>query len=89
MTGTESATNRQRVRAALAKLLEADQNGNSYLYFRASDLQEVDPGISAAMAGSHLPEIEAESPLSDGLIVERYTDSRCGPTLWIVKRNAE
>lgn len=89
MTSTESATNRQRVRNALTDLLEADQNGNSYLYFRASDLQEVDPEISAAMASSHLPEIEAESPLSDGLIIERYTDSRCGPTLWIVRENGE
>ena len=60
-------------------------NGNRYLYFRASDLQEVDPEMSAAMAGSHLPEIEADSPLSNELIVERYTDSRCGPTLWILK----
>ena len=60
-------------------------NGNRYLYFRASDLQEVDPEMSAAMADSHLPEIEADSPLSNELIVERYTDSRCGPTLWILK----
>ena len=85
MSGTESAINRQRVRNALANLLEADQNDNSYLYFQASDLQKVDPEISAAMVGAHLPKIEADSPLSDGLIVERYTDRRCGPTLWIVK----
>lgn len=87
MTTTESPTNRERVENALATMLETDENGNSYRYFRASDLEEIDPEVSSAVARSHLPTIEEESPLSNGLIVERYTDTDCGPTLWTVRRD--
>ena len=86
MSTTESPTNRERVENALAMLLETDDNGNSYRYFRASDLDDIDPEVSSAVAGSHLPAIEEESPLSNGLIVERYNDMDCGPTLWTVRR---
>ncbi|EMA43570.1 hypothetical protein [Halococcus sp. PRR34] len=86
MSTTESLTNRERVENALAALLETDENGNSYRYFRASDLNDIDPEVSGAIAGSHLPTIEEESPLSNGLVVDRYTDTDCGPTLWTVRR---
>ena len=85
----ESSLRRQRVQDALAELLDADEHGNSYRYFRASDLVDVDPELSSAMVGSHLPEIEEESPLSSGLSVERYTDRRCGASLWTVGRETE
>lgn len=87
MTSTE-LSNRRRVQNALATLIDTDQNDNSFRYFRAADLVEIDPELSAAMVGSHLPKIEDESPLDGGLIVERYADRRCGATLWIVRRES-
>ena len=45
MTTTTSPTTRQRVQDALATFVESDQNDNSYQYFRASDLQEIDPQV--------------------------------------------
>jgi hypothetical protein len=89
MTTTTSPANRQHVQDALATFVESDQNDNSYQYFRASDLQEIDPQLSGAIIGSHLPTIEDESPLASGLIVERYTDANCGPTLWTVRREEQ
>ncbi|EMA54860.1 hypothetical protein [Halococcus salifodinae] len=86
MTIIQDRTNRERVEDTLLTLLETDENGNSYRYFRASDLAEIGPEVSGAIAGSHLPQIEDDSPLSNGLIVERYNDTDCGPTLWIVRR---
>jgi hypothetical protein len=66
--------------------LSADEHDNSYRYFRASDAAEVDAELSPAMVGSYLPRIEAESPLLSGFVVERYTERRCGASLWIVTR---
>lgn len=86
MTAIESNSRRQRVQDALAALLSADEHDNSYRYFRASDVVDIDSELSPAMVGSYLPRIEAESPLSSGLIVERYTERRCGASLWIVTR---
>ena len=45
MTTTTSPTNRQRVQDALATFVESDRNDNSYQYFWASDLQEIDPQV--------------------------------------------
>ena len=53
----------------LANLLDADQNGNSFRYFRATDVEEIESELSAAMVGSHLSKIEDESPLDGSLIV--------------------
>ena len=89
MTTTQPKTNRQRVQDALADLLEVDEHNNSYRYFRASDVAEGNSELSPAMVGSHLPQIEDESPLSNGITVERYTDRRCGASLWIVRRASE
>lgn len=86
---SESNPRRQRVQDALADLLAADEHDNSYRYFRASDVADIDAELSAAMVGSYLPEIEDESPLSSGLSVERYTDRRCGASLWIVRRDIQ
>jgi hypothetical protein len=66
--------------------LSADEHDNSYRYFRASDVAEVDAELSLAMVGSYLPRIEAESPLLNGFVVEQYTERRCGASLWIVTR---
>lgn len=89
MTTIEPKTNRQRVEDALADLLEADEHNNSYRYFRASDVADRDSELSPAMVGSYLPQIEDESPLSNEITVERYTDRRCGASLWIVRRASE
>jgi hypothetical protein len=87
MTTTESKSRRQRVQDALRDLLNGDEHDNSYLYFRASDVVDVDPELSPAMVGSYLPRIEADSPLPSGLAIERYTERQCGASLWIVKEN--
>jgi len=87
MTATESKSRQQRVQDALRHLLNADEHGNSYRYFRASDVVDVDSELSPAMVGLYLPRIEAESPLPSGLAIERYTERRCGASLWIVKRD--
>lgn len=86
MTPTEPKPNRQRVEDALADLLEADEHNNSYRYFQAADLPDIDSRLSASMAGYHLPKIETDSPLNNGISVERHTDSQGNPTLWIVQR---
>ena len=89
MTLSEAEVNRQRVQNALSILLDADDNGNSFRYFRAADLEEIDPDVSATMAGSHLSDIADASPLESGIIVERHTHSRNNATLWIVRRKSE
>lgn len=85
----ESNPRRQRVQDALADLLAADEHGNSYRYFRASDVAGIDSELSPAMVGSYLPEIEDESPLANGLTIDRYTDRRCGASLWIVRKDTQ
>jgi hypothetical protein len=85
MSATEPKTNRKRVQDALVNLLKADEHDNSYRYFQAADLQQIDPDLSPAIVGSYLPKIEADSPLSNGLIIERYMDRRCGASLWLVR----
>ena len=87
MTATESKSRQKRVQDALRDLLDADEHDNTYRYFRASDVIDIDPELSPAMVGSYLPRIEAESPLPSGLAIERYTERRCGASLWIVKRD--
>ena len=89
MTNTDPKTNRQRVQDALADLLEADEHNNSYRYFRASDVADRDSELSSMIVGSHLPEIEDESSLANGITIERYTDRRCGSSLWIIRRASE
>ena len=89
MTLSEAETNRQRVQNALVTLLDTDDNGNSYRYFHATELHDIDPEVSANIAGSHLPDIEDASPLENGIIVERHTHSRNNATLWIVRRESE
>lgn len=86
MIASESKTNRRRVQDALVTLLDTDENNNSYRYFRAADLQRVDSDLSPNIVGSHLPKIESDSPLDDGLVVEQYTNRRCGASLWIVRQ---
>ena len=83
----ELFTNRERIENALAELLDADENGNSFRYFRAADLAEIDPELSGKMVGSYLPTIEEESPVSNGVIVEEYNETNCGPSLWTVRRD--
>lgn len=85
MTATAQKTNRQYVEEALVNLLEGDKHNNSYRYFRAASLANSNPALSAAIVGSYLPKIEKDSPLDNGIIVERHTDSRCSATLWIVR----
>jgi hypothetical protein len=77
MTATGSKSRQQRVQDALKQLLNADEHDNSYRYFRASDVVDVDPELSPAMVGSYLPQIEAESPLPSGLAIERYSERQC------------
>ena len=89
MTTPESKTNRQRVQDALTALLDADAYNDNYRYFHAADLREIDPEVSATMAGSHLSDIADASPLESGIIVERHTHSRNNATLWIVRRESE
>ncbi len=89
MTNADPKTNRQRVQDALADLLEADEHNNSYRYFRASDVADRDSELSSTMVGSYLPEIEDESSLANEITVERYTDRRCGASLWIIRRASE
>lgn len=89
MTTADPKTNRQRVQDALADMLEADEYNNSYRYFRASDVADRDSELSSTMVGSYLPEIEDESSLANGITVERYTDRRCGASLWIIRRASE
>ena len=84
---TEPPSNRRRVHDAVARLLDADANDNSHLYFRASDLTRFDADLSPAAAGTHLSSLAADSPLADGLIVEQYTERRCGASLWLVRRD--
>lgn len=89
MTPTEPKSNRQHVQNALADFLDADEHNNSYRYFRAAVIADDDSDLSAAMVGTHLPKIEAESPLPNGLTIERHTDTQCRATLWVVSRNGE
>jgi hypothetical protein len=89
MSVSEAKLNRQRVRDALAEFLEADEYGNSYRYFRAGDIAEKDPHLSAAMVGKHLPKIEAKSLLPDGLTIKRRTETQCRATLWVGKKDSE
>ena len=76
----------QRVQNVVGDFLDSDEYGNSYRYFRAADIADSDPELSAAMVGSYLPKLEDESPLSSGIAVARHTDSRNSATLWIVRR---
>ena len=46
MTATGSKSRQQRVQDALKQLLNADEHDNSYRYFRASDVVDVDPELS-------------------------------------------
>jgi hypothetical protein len=86
MATSTSKPNQQQVEEAVTNLLEADEYNNHYRYFRASDVAEGDPGLSSAMVGTYLPEIEDDSPLENGVIVEVYTDRRCGASLWIARK---
>jgi hypothetical protein len=89
MTITEAKSNRQRVQNAVVDFLENDEYDNSYRYFRAGDIAEGDPHLSAAMVGTYLPEIEAESSLPNGLTIERRTETQCRATLWVGKKDSE
>ena len=82
-------TNCERVKEALARYLEADEYANGFRYFRASDVADVDPSLSSAIVGSYLTDLASGSPLSNGLVVESYTERRCGPSLWVVREAEE
>ena len=86
---TDLSPGRQRVEDALVELLDTDKYDNNFRYFRAADLQAIDSELSSAVIGSYLPQIEGDSPLSSGLIIERYTDRRGGASLWIVRNETE
>ena len=78
-------SNCQQVQDALVTYLEADEYANGFRYFQASDVADVDPSLSSTIVGSYLTDLAFGSPLSNGLVVESYTERRCGPSLWIVR----
>lgn len=57
---------------------------NSFQYFFAFNLKQINPMVSTAMAEKYLPKLAAESPLEDGIIVERFTPREEGLTTWMV-----
>lgn len=89
MSTDQTESNRERVKSALRRFMNDDPHGNSHWYFRASDIAEGDDELSAAVVGFHLPRLRDESPLDGGLVVEEYTERRCGPSLWLLRRDDE
>ena len=85
MATTSSNTRQQQVEEAIAGLLANDEHGNDACYFYASDLKDIDPGLSSPVIGSYLPKIRDASPLPDGTILELYTKRRGGPSLWLAR----
>jgi hypothetical protein len=88
MSPEQTESNRERVESALRRFMNDDPHGNAYRYFHASDLTD-DDGLSAALVGSYLPKLRDDSPLNGGLVVEEYTERRCGPSLWLARGNGE
>lgn len=60
------------------------QSSNKLLYFKSGDIGNIDTTLSSAIIGSHLPKIEARSPIGNGLVVEEYTERSCGASLWLI-----
>ena len=89
MSAKQTENNHERVESALKAFMDADPHGNAYRYFHASDLTNEDGELSASVVGTHLPNLRDESPLDGGIIVEEYTERRCGASLWLVRREDE
>ncbi|RJT04700.1 hypothetical protein [Halococcus sp. IIIV-5B] len=89
MSPDQTESNRERVENALRRFMSDDPHGNAYRYLRASDLTDEDGNLSASVVGSYLPKLRDDSPLDGGLVVEEYTECRCGPSLWLARRENE
>ena len=89
MSAEQTESNRERVESALRRFMNDDPHGNAYRYFHASDLTDEDGDLSASVVGFYLPKLRDGSPLDGGLIVEEYTERRCGPSLWVARRGDE
>ncbi|WP_160135814.1 hypothetical protein [Halococcus salsus] len=86
MSAKQTENNRERVESALRRFISDNPHGNTHRYFRASNLTDGNSELSASLVGSYLPKLRDDSPLDDGLIVEEYTERRCGSSLWIARR---
>ena len=89
MSPEQTESNRERVLDALRRFMSDDPHGNTYRYFHASDLTDEDGDLSVAVVGSYLPKLRDDSPLDGGLVVEEYTERRCGPSLWLARKGNE
>ena len=89
MSSEQTKGNRERVESALRRFMSDNPHDNARRYFRASDLTDEDKDLSASLIGSYLPKLRDGSPLDGGLIVEEYTERRCGPSLWLARREDE
>ena len=74
----------KRVKNGVVKMRETGHPSNSFQYFFAFNLKEVDPKVSTAMAKKYLPRVAAESPLEDEIIVKKVTPRKDDPSTWIV-----
>ena len=86
MSARQTESNRERVENALRRFISGNPHGNTHWYFRASDLTDGNGDLSASLVGSYLPKLRDDSPLDGGIIVEEYTERRCGSSLWIARR---
>jgi hypothetical protein len=86
MSARQTESNRERVESALRRFVSDNPHGNTHRYFRASDLTNEDGDLSASLVGSYLPKLRDDSPLDGGLIIEEYTERRCGSSLWVARR---
>ena len=86
MPGAKPVNRRQQVENALLQVFENDEFGDNLQYVWVSDLSDIDPAISSSIAGQYLRQLEENSPLSSGLVVECCRDRRSGASLWTVKR---
>jgi len=86
MTAATTGDRRQQVVKILVDMIENDAYNNDIHYIWASDIAEEDPDLSGSVVGTYLSDMEDDSPLSNGLEIERYTDTRCGPSLWTVRK---
>ena len=84
----KSQSRKQRVENAVVRFLESDEHGNRRRYFQARDIAGSDSELTPAIVGSYLPKLEADSPLSSGLIVARHT-VRNSATVWVVRKEGE
>ena len=76
---------RTRVARAVKAVLDECEYNERSKQFRAAHVKRKDPDLSAAVIGTYLPILKNESPLSNGLTIETYTERNCGANLWTVK----